>query len=207
MPLTRREAVARQLREEILSGQLLPGTLLKDAELAARLGMSITPVREAITQLAAEGLVDISPNRTRKVAGFTLKSALDLVDVMELLACAGFAAGTENLTDDHLARLGALHDRCRDLIVGAERGEWRRSFRVAGDEPHPDPVLGARLGEQQGASVPKVPSGLSAARADAVLRIPRQSSALHEVDDEGALPWPGFGVGDLPESDHEQLAA
>ena len=92
VPLARREAVARQLRAEILSGQLPPGTLLKDAELAARLGMSITPVREAITQLAAEGLVDISPNRTRKVAGLTLKSALDLVDVMELLACAGFAA-------------------------------------------------------------------------------------------------------------------
>jgi len=102
VPLTRREAVARQLREEILSGHLLPGTLLKDAGLAARLGMSITPVREAITQLAAEGLVDISPNRTRKVAGFTLKSALDLVDVMELLACAGFTAGAENLTDEHL---------------------------------------------------------------------------------------------------------
>jgi DNA-binding GntR family transcriptional regulator len=105
VPLTRREAVVRRLRQEITSGQLPPGTVLKDAELAARLGVSITPVREAITQLAAEGLVDVSPNRTRKVAGLTQKSALELVDVMELLACAGFAGGVENLTDDHLARL------------------------------------------------------------------------------------------------------
>ncbi len=118
VPLTRREAVARQLRGEILSGHLPPGTLLKDAELAARLGMSITPVREAITQLAAEGLVDISPNRTRKVAGFTLKSALDLVDVMELLACAGFTAGAENLTDEQLARLRTV----RGVHQGAQAG-------------------------------------------------------------------------------------
>ncbi len=120
VPLTRREAVVRQLRGEILAGQLAPGTLLKDAELAARLGMSITPVREAITQLAAEGLVDISPNRTRKVAGFTVKSALDLVDVMELLACAGFTAGTENLTSDHLT---ALHTRYQELVAALGRGD------------------------------------------------------------------------------------
>ena len=127
VPLTRREAVARQLRAEILSGQLPPGTLLKDAELAARLGMSITPVREAITQLAAEGLVDISPNRTRKVAGLTLKSALDLVDVMELLACAGFAAGTENLTDDHLARLRARFELFTDALKHGDTAVARAS--------------------------------------------------------------------------------
>jgi DNA-binding GntR family transcriptional regulator len=105
VPLTRREAVVQRLRQEIGSGELPPGTVLKDAEIAARLGVSITPVREAITQLAAEGLVDVSPNRTRKVSGLTQKSALELVDVMELLACAGFAGGVDNLTDEHLAQL------------------------------------------------------------------------------------------------------
>jgi DNA-binding GntR family transcriptional regulator len=64
--------------------------------------------------------VDISPNRTRKVAGFTSKSALDLVDVMELLACAGFTAGTENLTSDHLA---ALHTRYQELVAALRRGD------------------------------------------------------------------------------------
>jgi DNA-binding GntR family transcriptional regulator len=116
VPLTRREAVVQRLRAEILSGELPPGTLLKDAELAARLGLSITPVREAITQLAAEGLVDISPNRTRKVAGVNLKSALELADVMELLACAGFAAGVENLTEEHLARLRTRYVEYTDAL-------------------------------------------------------------------------------------------
>ena len=107
VPMTRREAALRQLREEIVTGQLKPGTVIKDGEVAARLGISVTPVREAITQLAAEGLIDIAPNRVRKVTGVTEKNALELIDVMAVLACAGFEWGVENLTDDHLATLRA----------------------------------------------------------------------------------------------------
>jgi DNA-binding GntR family transcriptional regulator len=105
VPLTRKEAVLRRLREEIITGLLKPGALIKDAEIAARLGVSITPVREAITQLAAEGLIDISPNRTRQVTRVTQKSALELIDVMMVLACAGFEWGMENITDEHVATL------------------------------------------------------------------------------------------------------
>jgi DNA-binding GntR family transcriptional regulator len=102
---TRKDAVLRQLREEILSKQLLPGTILKDAAVAARLGVSITPVREAISVLAAEGLIDIAPNRTRHVTHVTQKSALELIDVIAVLCCAGFEWGAENLTASHLATL------------------------------------------------------------------------------------------------------
>jgi DNA-binding GntR family transcriptional regulator len=120
VPLTRREAVVQRLRTEILSGELPPGALLKDAELARRLGVSITPVREALAQLAAEGLVDISPNRTRKVAGLSQKTALELVDVMELLACAGFEAGVQNLNDGHLA---CLQTRFAEYLAAVDRGD------------------------------------------------------------------------------------
>jgi DNA-binding GntR family transcriptional regulator len=120
VPLTRREAVLQQVRSEIVSGELPEGTVLKDAELAARLGVSITPVREAITQLAAEGLVDISPNRTRKVTGFSAKSALEIVDVMELLACAGFELGVENLGEEHLSR---LRRRYAEFTAALDRGD------------------------------------------------------------------------------------
>ena len=102
VPPTRTAAVVRQLRNEIVSGELPPGTLIKDAELAARLGVSITPVREAIAQLSVEGLIDIAPNRTRHVTKVTQKNALELIDVMGVLACAGFEWGVENLTETHL---------------------------------------------------------------------------------------------------------
>lgn len=120
VPLTRREAIVRQLREEIVSGQLPPGTVVKDAELAGRLGVSITPVREAIAQLAAEGLIDMAPNRVRRVTHVTQKSALELVDVMAVLACAGVEWGVDNLTESHLER---MRERLAEFVGALRRGD------------------------------------------------------------------------------------
>src|ERR1700759_1295846 len=114
VPLTRREAAAGQLRDEIISGALPAGKGIRDADVAARLGVSITPVREAIAQLAAEGLIDIAPNRTRRVTGVTGKNALELLDVMSVLAVAGFEWGVENLTESH------LDDMAADLAIFVE---------------------------------------------------------------------------------------
>jgi DNA-binding GntR family transcriptional regulator len=119
VPPTRREAVVRQLREEIVSGVLPPGTLVKDAEIAARLGVSITPVREAIAQLSVEGLIDIAPNRTRHVTKVTQKNALELIDVMQVLACAGFEWGVENLTGTHVEM---MRQRQKEFIEGIRTG-------------------------------------------------------------------------------------
>jgi DNA-binding GntR family transcriptional regulator len=125
---TRKDAVLRQLRDEIVSSRLTPGTVLKDAELAARLGVSITPVREAIGQLAAEGLIDISPNRTRQVTHVTRQNALDLADLMCVLACAGFEWGVPNLGAPELTvlrvKLAEFTESLRlgDLIAAAGAG-------------------------------------------------------------------------------------
>jgi DNA-binding GntR family transcriptional regulator len=119
VPPTRKEAVVRQLRAEIVSGELPPGTLVKDAELAARLGVSITPVREAIAQLSVEGLIDIAPNRTRHVTKVTQKNALELIDVMGVLACAGFEWGVDNLTESHL---DLLRHRLKEFTEGLQEG-------------------------------------------------------------------------------------
>ena len=115
-PATRKEAVLRQLREEIVSGDLTPGTVLKDAEVAARVGLSITPVREAIAQLAAEGLVDIAPNRARRVTHVNQKNALELVDVMAVLACAGFEWGMDNLSAVQLGTLRRQYEEFADHL-------------------------------------------------------------------------------------------
>lgn len=130
VPMTRSEAALRQLREEIVSGKLKPGTVIKDAELAARLGVSITPVREAITQLGAEGLIDIAPNRARKVTSVTQKNALELIDVMALLACAGFEWGVENLTDEQIA---TLRVRLTEFAEGLRQGNLTASGAAGAD--------------------------------------------------------------------------
>lgn len=119
VPPTRAAAVVRQLRNEIVTGELPPGTLIKDAELAARLGVSITPVREAIAQLSVEGLIDIAPNRTRHVTKVTQKNALELIDVMNVLACAGFEWGVENLTANHL---DLMRERQKEFVEALRSG-------------------------------------------------------------------------------------
>ena len=119
VPPTRTAAVVQQLRNEIVTRELPPGTLIKDAELAARLGVSITPVREAIAQLSVEGLIDIAPNRTRHVTKVTQKNALELIDVMGVLACAGFEWGVENLTATHI---DLMRQRQKEFVEGLRSG-------------------------------------------------------------------------------------
>ena len=130
VPPTRTAAVVRQLRNEIVSGELPPGTLIKDAELAARLGVSITPVREAIAQLSVEGLIDIAPNRTRHVTKVTQKNALELIDVMGVLACAGFEWGVENLTETHL---DLLRQRQKEFVEALAAGNTLSAVAAGAD--------------------------------------------------------------------------
>jgi DNA-binding GntR family transcriptional regulator len=89
-PLTLREAVADQLRTAIVSGALQPGFLLKETELALRLGVSPTPVREALMDLSAEGLVEIEAHRLKRVTPIHLPSMLDLLGVQTALWRMGY---------------------------------------------------------------------------------------------------------------------
>ena len=130
LPLTRTETIVRHLREEIVTGQLAPGTVIKDAELADRLGVSITPVREAIMLLSAEGLIDISPNRTRRVTDVSQKNALELIDVMCVLACAGVEWGVPNLTAADLAR---MRQRLDELLASLRSGDVATATSAGAD--------------------------------------------------------------------------
>ncbi len=130
LPLTRTEAIVRHLREEIVTGRLAPGTVIKDAELADRLDVSITPVWEAIMLLSAEGLIDISPNRTRRVTDVSQKNALELIDVMCVLACAGVEWGVPNLTEADVAR---MHQRLDELLAGLRSGDVATATSAGAD--------------------------------------------------------------------------
>lgn len=98
------------LRELILHGEFSTGSRLGEAELAARLGVSRTPVREALTRLAAEGLVELTPNRGARVSSWSvteLEGVFGLRTALEpkLTALAATAAGRADV--DELDMLAA----------------------------------------------------------------------------------------------------
>ena len=89
-----REVVYEELKKQILTGKIVPGTRLMEIELAENLGVSRTPIREAIRKLEKEGLVTIEPRKGAYAAQLSRKDMLDILEVrqeMEGLA-ADFAA-------------------------------------------------------------------------------------------------------------------
>ena len=85
-----RDVVFQTLRQAILYGELKPGERLMEVHLAERLGVSRTPIREAIRKLELEGLVVMIPRRGAVVASITEKDLKDVLEVrrtLEILAC------------------------------------------------------------------------------------------------------------------------
>ena len=80
-----REVVFHTLREAILTGELEPGEHLMEVKLANKLGVSRTPVREAIRKLELEGLVVMTPRRSAEVAKITKEDLIDVLEVRKVL--------------------------------------------------------------------------------------------------------------------------
>ena len=118
-------AATELIRQAILDGRLEPGSRLKEEELARELGISRTPVREALLMLQAEGLIDATPNRGAVVRSH---DADDLVDLYQLRALLeGYAArraATSDLRVDELdlcaraatASTALIDDDVRELV-------------------------------------------------------------------------------------------
>ena len=114
------EMLRSQLADEIVAGTLAPGTALDETELARRFHVSRTPVREAIRQLAASGLIEFRPHRGSVVARPSHERLIGMFDVMaELEAlCAGFAA--VRMTPAERQTLEVVHERLRAMIQSGD---------------------------------------------------------------------------------------
>lgn len=106
------DRLREQIEEQIATGQMPPGSALDELALAARFGVSRTPVREALIQLAAEGLVELRPRRGAVVASVGPARLLEMFEVMaELEAlCARLAA--RRMSESEQAELLAAHRAC-----------------------------------------------------------------------------------------------
>jgi DNA-binding GntR family transcriptional regulator len=113
--ITRAEELRLQLADEIVRGALAPGSALDETDIAKRFNVSRTPVREALRQLAASGLVDARAHRGAVVARPSLERLTGMFEAMaELEAmCAGLAAERMSPADRH--GLEAIHEELRVL--------------------------------------------------------------------------------------------
>jgi DNA-binding GntR family transcriptional regulator len=108
------DTVVDHLRRFIVEGLLAPGTKLNERELCERLGISRTPLREALKVLAAEGLVDISPNRGATVSQMGEAEIREMFELLSGLEAFSGELACERITPAELAEIKALH---RDMLA------------------------------------------------------------------------------------------
>lgn len=102
-----RDVVFNTLREAILKGDLKPGERLMELQLAAQLGVSRTPIREAIRMLEQEGLAVTMPRKGAEVAKMTLKGMEDVLEVRAALDELASQLACERMTEAQMERLQA----------------------------------------------------------------------------------------------------
>jgi DNA-binding GntR family transcriptional regulator len=124
---TKEYQVAELLREKIIAGVVVRGQKLKQAEIAKMLNVSITPVREALRLLEAEGYVHVSSHRGAVVAPFQIDQVDELYDLRMTLEGKLTAAAAKRLTPEDIKVLVGLNDEIRDALARNSREDVRGS--------------------------------------------------------------------------------
>jgi DNA-binding GntR family transcriptional regulator len=114
-PVTSAERALATLRDLIMGGELAPGARLGEVEVADRLGVSRTPVREALSRLAAEGLVEIAPNRGARVVTWTVAELEGVFDLRAVLEPQLTAHAVPNAAPADVDELDALARRMHEV--------------------------------------------------------------------------------------------
>lgn len=127
--LTLWQRVYQHLHEEIRQQRLPPGTELREAALAQELGVSRGPIREAVTRLAAEGLVTVRPRHGAVVRELTIEEMVDAYQVREVLESMAMRLAVPRLTEEDLAQLEELIDT---MALLAEQGDIVKFFETNG---------------------------------------------------------------------------
>lgn len=131
-PRTREDArtiaqrAADQLRDMIAAQVLGPGERLRERDLAARLEVSRTPLREALRLLEAEGLVDISVNRGAVVATLSMREVHDLLSILGALEALAGEQAVERASDEQIAEVRAIH---HEMLAAFERRDRMAYFK------------------------------------------------------------------------------
>jgi DNA-binding GntR family transcriptional regulator len=122
-PSLRHRAI-EALREAIVTGSLEPGSLHSEQTIASKLGLSRTPIREALLQLVNEGLVAPVPNRGFRIAELDVEHLAYVLQFRAAIEGCGASRMAASADPDRLARLGAELKRQRAIIKAGDRLLW-----------------------------------------------------------------------------------
>lgn len=111
-----RDVVFNTLRQAILRGELKPGERLMEIQLANKLGVSRTPIREALRKLELEGLVNMVPRKGAEVADITEKSLRDVLEVRKALEELSVQLACEKITEEEIEELKQVAERFKDTL-------------------------------------------------------------------------------------------
>jgi DNA-binding GntR family transcriptional regulator len=112
-----RDVVFNTLRQAILKGELAPGERLMEIQLAERLGVSRTPIREAIRKLELEGLVLMIPRKGAEVAKISEKSLRDVLEVRRSLEELAIELACQRMTPEDVAELEKKQMEFREAVL------------------------------------------------------------------------------------------
>lgn len=121
------EQVAQRLRQMLVEGQIAPGAKLNERELAELLQVSRTPLREAIKMLAAEGLVELLPNRGAVAVSLTEEDVFNTFEVIAGLEGLSGELAAERITPAELAEIQARHF---EMLAAYTRGDLPAYYAI-----------------------------------------------------------------------------
>jgi DNA-binding GntR family transcriptional regulator len=114
------DEVAGHLRAAIMSGTLRPGTFIRLDETAAELGVSVTPVREALLKLRGEGMVQLEPHRGHVVLPLTRQDIEDIFWLQATIARELAAAATDHITDVEIDELQRINNSLEAAVGSSD---------------------------------------------------------------------------------------
>jgi DNA-binding GntR family transcriptional regulator len=120
----RREEAYQKIQAAILSGDLRPGEKLVEKELCAEFQLGRTPLREAFNQLAAEGYLDIVPNKGALVRKVPIQDAEHIYDILALLEGYGVETATGHIKPEHEDELRAIQNGCKKAARARDVAAW-----------------------------------------------------------------------------------
>lgn len=106
-----RDVIFDTLREAIIVGELKPGERLMEVQLAEKMGVSRTPVREAIRKLELEGLVEMLPRKGAHIADLSVKDIMDVLEVRATLDGLASSLSALRISDEEIKELKHVHNQ------------------------------------------------------------------------------------------------